>query len=190
MQAGGPERFIDIDIAQAGDAALVEQQGFQAPFEAGELFAENRQGKGAMEGFGPQMGQVGLGIRDDEPASEFAGITVTEAAAVVERQDEAVMVGGRAGGGCPVELAGHTKMDEQIRTAGEMENDVFGPTFKGLDGLTLKRGDKTGGCEGRDGAVPEDFDLAERAPFNTGPAQIAHDRFNFGQFRHEVLLRF
>jgi hypothetical protein len=161
VQVSSPERFIDINITQAGDAALIQKKGLQPAFETGKPVLKNRKGKGVKERFRPQMGQMGLGVGNDQPTAEFAGIAKTEPPSVVEREDQAVMRGGWGVGECPVKLAGHTEMDEQIGAAGEMENDVFSPAFKGTDGLTLKRGDKTGGREGRDRAVPEDFDFAE-----------------------------
>jgi hypothetical protein len=186
MQVGGPEGFIHIDIAQAGDTALIEQEGFQSAFEAGEPFAENREGKGAKERLGAEVGQVGLGIRDDQPAPELAGVAVAQAAAVIKRENDAVMGGGRGIRGCPVELAGHAEMNEQIGAAGKMQNDELSPAFDRGDGLILEPGDKLGRSERGDGTMPEDLDFAEGAATNAGPAQIAHNRFDFGQFGHQV----
>ena len=75
----GPEKaFIDINIAQAADKALVQEQGFNGPFFL--LQALIKTPGGQVKGIRGQIGQLGpfLPGGQEDQESEFPHIPITQ----------------------------------------------------------------------------------------------------------------
>jgi hypothetical protein len=113
MKAGAPEAFVGVDVAQAAQHVLIEQERFYTSLARAQPAAEFRFSQ--LERIGAQGGdQRGklLG-RGDAHVAEAADIRVAKLAAVVEREPDVGV--GRGGGGGFVEdqLASHAQMDDQ-----------------------------------------------------------------------------
>lgn len=52
MQAGQEQGFIGVDIADAGDKALIQQEWFEGPFSLREKGVESVCGEMRFKGFG------------------------------------------------------------------------------------------------------------------------------------------
>ena len=77
MEAGIPQGFIDIDVAQPGQEVLVQQQGFELAAVRGQSFFKLPGGKLPGKGFRSQAVEYGRAVRKIESA-EFAGVMISQ----------------------------------------------------------------------------------------------------------------
>lgn len=76
VYAGGEEGFVGIDIAEAGDQALVEEGGLDG--SAGGSEESGEAGGGEVERFGAEVLRGGLDGRQKPDGSEAAGVAKAE----------------------------------------------------------------------------------------------------------------
>ena len=159
VDLGGEECFIGIDVAEAAEKGLVEQEGFDAGLaafgEGGEFVGGEIEGVWAAAGV----------IESPKHFAEFAYVVVAEGA-FVEMDAGA---GEFAGFGREEELAGHPEVDEQ-HAFGEIDDDELAVAADGGDGLAddVGRGDA--------------FDRFDAAA-GEYESEAADDGFDFGEFR-------
>jgi len=86
MDAGAPERFVDVDVPQACDRPLVEQRSLHRRTPAGEPLAESPGREGSLERLTAEPLRkvraelVGL---EQEPRAEAADVTIRNIRSVV-----------------------------------------------------------------------------------------------------------
>jgi hypothetical protein len=81
VEAGAPERFAGVDIADAGYVGLIQQEVFQWALGSGEQLGQARWGEIAREG---------IDTENREPRailSRFPSVNATEVAAIGEAED-------------------------------------------------------------------------------------------------------
>jgi hypothetical protein len=183
VDAGGEEGFVAIDVAHAGEAALVEEEGFDGLAARGQELAES--GAGDFERLGAEFGQGRRGVSfelvEEPPAAEFADVAEADEAAAGETEVDMVMFAA-LGGGIDGKTAGHAEVDEDGEAAGEVEADEFSATRDAADGAAGE------GLEG-DGLAAEaargvEVEAEDAAADEAGAAQLADYRFDFGEFGH------
>src|SRR4051812_4824366 len=72
MDGGAVEGFVDVDVAKAGDEALVEEGGLDGAMGVEEASGEAARREG--EGLGSHVGVTCITVREDEDAAESAGV--------------------------------------------------------------------------------------------------------------------
>src|SRR5579883_2429730 len=131
MDAGGEEALVGVDVAQAREEFLIEQEGLDAGFTAqarAKIFEADLQGLGAERGLG-----------SEGYAPELARVVV-EQDAVVEREDG---VGVLAGVTRNEQLPGHAEMDSQGALV-QREDDKLASPVHPLNGAPGQaRGERT-----------------------------------------------
>src|SRR5579883_868424 len=197
-QPGPVQGFADIDVAEPGDEALVEQRRLERPFAAGEQAGK----RGAVQIVAERLetepferrGVARLVERLDPHRAEAARIVVDDARAVGEADRHMIMRRiFRAGEmefarrrllpvALDAERPRHAEMHDQSLAAVEMDENVFGaarqlddrPADQPLDEALRKRRAQIG---------PRQHDaLDPRADHRRGEALA--DGFDFGEFRH------
>src|SRR6516165_5900740 len=113
VQPGAEERFVRVDVADAGHDTLIEQHGLQTPRRLGELLAPVVPVE--SERLGPEScrrercierGATGV----ERGAAEAADVAKTQFGAVVESEDKMRMVVARGGTRDDGELSRHAEM--------------------------------------------------------------------------------
>ena len=114
MDAGGEERLVGVDVADAGDGALVEEHGLDGRASVRQRLAQLGGGERGVERLRAE-GADGLLGRFDEPhLAELAEVGVAQLAAVVEGDDGADVGVGRVAGVTVQEGAGHAQVDGEV----------------------------------------------------------------------------
>ncbi len=94
-QSGAIERLADIDVAEPGDDALIEQGGLDRGHLAGEFGSEIGAVEPRLERLRPEAGQqrvpVGLAAPHIIEQAETARVVEADDGAVVEGQDHVVV---------------------------------------------------------------------------------------------------
>lgn len=185
VEAGEEQGFIGVDVADAGDAALVEQGGFEGDGAPAQGVPEGCGVEGVAERFGAELGEgVGHGVYDVDGA-EFADINEAELVSIVELEDGAgerlLGMVGRA----EVEAAGHAEVDDAAASVVELQAEVLAAPLDGLEGASAQLGADVGGGSpaqqafraGREGEVGDAAPADQRF-------ELAADSFDFGEFGH------
>ena len=130
MEPRRPQRLVRVDVADAGEERLVEQQRLepalalaQPPPEIADrerllerLRSDTREDGRAAHGVDELAGHRIAAVQPDPP--EFADVAEADLAAIGEFQDQAHVRIHRRLGGDDEELPGHLEMDGQRRIAG------------------------------------------------------------------------
>lgn len=188
VDAGVPERFAGVDVADAGDAGLVEEGGLDGGSGLGEDLLEDLLGEGGFEGLGAEGVFEGFDflVVDEDDFAEGAGVVEDDDAVVGEAEPDAGGVGAEAVIGQDVEVAGHAEVDVEVEGFVEEDEDVFGAAADGGDGGTVD-GFEIGGEVGSDDAGAFDFDGVDGG-VKDGVAEAADDGLDFGEFGHGLIL--
>jgi len=182
----GPEGFVDVDVAEAGDVFL----GEEALFEAGAgLLPVGEVGGGDGEGVGAEVlgfgGEGFLEGRVEGEATEAARVAEADIVAIGEGEEDVGVFGDGGIGGDAIDAAGHAEVEDEGRVGG------FGGDEEEFFAVAMGAGEVAIG-EGSEGGVfwleeigAEDFYgadfLAEEKGF-----QGSADFFDFGEFRHFI----
>ena len=203
LEAGPEKSLADVDVAEAGDDALVHEEGLEvglppqrAPGQIGavEIVAQRLDAEAGEEGI---LGEIAL--RDQRHVAEAAGVVVGDDGAAGHGEDQvvvlsviAVLVDVLAERQVPLAAAvgdgqppGHAEVHGQHLVPIEMDQDVLGapaeaqhaPAGQAL-GEALRQG------EAQVGAPL--LHPHERAPGEHGLQARAH-RLDLGQLRHGCL---
>jgi hypothetical protein len=186
MDAGAPEAFVRIDIAEAAHAPLVEQQRLDPRSAAAKkrekfLFAR-------LERIQPQSAEQFLERRSIQQthAAKSPDVVQAELAAVVQRDPHMGMKRNRVGRVVKSEPTGHAQMDEQAGALApfspvEFKQKKFSIAAHFGNPASRQRMQKPR-------RVLDEVGLPEAHPDNSSrakrAAQAPSDRFNFGKFGH------
>ena len=80
-----PKRFIDVDVPQASDAPLVEQERFDGRAPAGSGFKDLAGGEALLEWLWAALTHDLIWVGDKVPSAEFSDIAPTQLMAVVQK---------------------------------------------------------------------------------------------------------
>ncbi len=189
VQPRAEERLVDVDVAEAGEERLVEQQRLQA-------HPPPRQGRGerlgrpvVAERLRPEraqaVGQLGIVQQRDPP--EAADVAEAQLVAVREGERRALEAVARRGVRQDAQLPGHPQVDHQVLAAVQIDDQELGaaadpahpPPGQPLrQCLRRRRGDR---------ARPFEEAQASEGAADDLPLQAAADRFDFGEFGHRRL---
>ena len=135
---GPPQGLADVDVAEARDDALVEEDRLHRREAAGHAGGEGGGGEGVAEGLGAEAGEQRVGVehgrRHEVDQAEAAGVVEGEAGAVVEVEDDVVVLFGRRvrvvedadRGAGDEDAAGHAEVDDQRLAAVEVGEEILG----------------------------------------------------------------
>ena len=97
IEAGAEERFAHVDVAEAGDDALVHQEGLEVDFLAACPPGEIGRVQVVAQGLDAQAAKESVlfyfGSRDQRHVSETAGIVVRDDGAARHRENQVVVLG-------------------------------------------------------------------------------------------------
>ncbi len=195
VDAGPPQGLVCIDVAHPGDDGLGEEQGLDRRTTSGEFGRERLDGEVRGQGFGPECGQGGdVGCVspdiDHARATESAGITHAQDAAVVEFEGDAV-VGANVVGSSrrDAQRPAHPEVQHEfewfraVRGLQRQQEELAAPGHLG-DGVprgAIEVGDP--GCRVR---IPPHVDDAAARQFGNELATDGLDLRQFGQGRVSV----
>lgn len=91
VQAGQVKGFVGVDVSQAGEESLVEQQRFELAMVGVQADVEGFGRQGFVERFGAQLTQHHLRVAHQPQAAKFARVIEGEGLLVGEMEQEAVM---------------------------------------------------------------------------------------------------
>ena len=189
VDPGLEERLVGVDIADAGDPRLVEEEALDAapaPLQDGpELGQVNFKRLGAQAG---QLAARGRRIAlDAEQEAELADVAEAElVAAVAEADDEPRVFVSRRPLPREQELAGHLEVEDERPPALDLDEEHLAAPADSDDAAAAQR------LEPLPPASPEQGREEEVDP-RDGPALEARrertgDRLDFGEFRHGAIL--
>jgi hypothetical protein len=176
MNAGAEERFIGVNIADAAQEGLVEEQRFDARLVAAELGGEFIERD--FERFGAEAGNAAREVFAELDAAELAAIVVQKCRPVEGKNSVGVFGWSSA----EQQAAGHAEVDHQITAAFDGGHDELAVALYGEDAAALQA------CSHRVGIAPaKDAEIAKFGAENT-LARDGGDRadygFDFGKFGH------
>lgn len=180
-----PESFVHVDIAQSGNKFLIQQQGFDLASAGGQHLVETCQGKVICQGFGSYFSQNGLGVAGQEDAPEFAGILETQLHVSTHFQDHMFVLVARFAPVLPVQVSGHTQMNQQGQVLGQGHDNIFAPACGLLDGVPLYFFTEHGRRHTGNGSGPENPCTANDLPNDLQLVQVVHHGLYFRQLRHD-----
>ena len=183
VDAGAEEGFVGIDVADAGDGALVKQGGLDGHLAAAEGVAEDAPVECVAKGFRSEVandaGQVGFVQRPG--AAEAADVDEVEGGVAVELQDQA---GVRLNciGRAEMDAAAHHQVQDQDSVA-QTQQEVLAATVDSLDSLANESEFELLERQAKGEFGVQDCRAPDVSSYDVGD-QLAADRFNFRQLRH------
>ena len=125
VQPRAPQGLVGVDVADAGDERLVDEQRLEPRPAAADAGPELAQREPRVQRLRPDAVErvVVRAVQPDPP--ELADVAEPELAAVVERQREPLVRVGRQRRGHHEQLAGHLEVDGQEGAAGEVEDQLL-----------------------------------------------------------------
>jgi len=180
MQAGFPQGFVHVYIAQPGNKGLVQQERLELTFadrqKGSQLFGRET----SRQGLRPQVPGDGLVGGCQVGAPEFAGIVKSQLAAVIQPNDQVVVPGPMGAGPGQHKPAGHAQVKQEIQLGLQMENDIFSTAGNRGDCPFTKLPYKIGGILAGNGFGPEHPGVGDAGPRYTGGDKIVNNGLNFG----------
>jgi hypothetical protein len=132
MEARPVQRFVGVDVAQAGDESLIEEKRFQRSGVSVEAIPQNARGKAIGHGFRPESPQYAGRVVHQEDLAELASVRESQIPAVLKvetRVLESPIGRIRPHDG---QVAAHLQVDEHRRVT-ERENEVLAPALHVVD---------------------------------------------------------
>lgn len=184
MDSGEEERFISVNIPNAGDEILIEQGGLdgagglpEKSCQAGGFERERLRAEIAIGGFFAQP----------EDAAKTAWIAEADLNGAVAEIEDQVGVGlERRAGIFECELAGHAEVNVKAITVGKGDDDSLGAAIYRGDGPAGEQGGQIDVGGGDDIGTMED-DGGDFLACDSG-AKGGDDGLYFGKFGHMQLL--
>jgi len=117
VDAGVPEGFARVDVADAGDAGLVEEGWLDGRLYGCEDCFEELWSEGGFKGFGAEFGLdfLDVFVGNEVDFTEGAGVVEDKDAIVGEAAPYPCCVGTEAIVGEDVEVAGHAEVDVEMK---------------------------------------------------------------------------
>ena len=187
MQARLPEDLVGVQVADAGQEALVEEERLQASAAAAELGAEAPGGE-----LGERLGaesvveerfQLGPALEQVDP-TELSRVDEMELGAIVEAEREMGVARQRGAGLAQHQVAAHLAVDDQPAVAVQPDQEVFAPPIDGLEGSAVDGREELVGRGVRQHPRPVHRARAGDAATEDAGAQPARGRLDLGQLRH------
>ncbi len=198
MEARRPERFVSVDVADAGDERLIEQEGLQPAPARSKESAEPSQREVVAEWLGPRSGEnrrparLGHGFtgdridRIDADPAELANVAEPQLATIIEREDGPHVLIGPGRGGNHEQLPGHLQVDRHDRAARQADHELLAATADRLDASARYGGtDRLWGM-GSQGPWPRCRGILDRGAKDQA-TQVARDRLYLRQLGHVSL---
>lgn len=189
MEIHAPANFVCHPVADAGEARLVEDEGFEAG--AGSLFQQalyESEGEAGVEDFGGE-GSPRFRVFVEVGAAELTIVVVDEGEAG-EADEEVVVLVSLVVSGSDGEAARHPEMDFEGQNFVLLLEGEEEPLAVGMAGDHLRAGegrlDGDGGGIAIDAGLGVGLDGDDLFPQSRGPN--AAGEFDFGEFRHGVAL--
>lgn len=188
--AGFVERFVDVDVAEAREPALVEEDGLDrrgAPFQDS---AEVGEAEVAVDRLRAEPGGEGGDVVEEIPGAELAEVRPAQVVAVVERNLRALVLLRRIGRLPPEHPAGHAEMGDEGSAVVEREEQVLAATAEGGDGPAdeFRREDVLGDANEEMRRARIDGDASDGAADDVR-FEVAANGLDFREFGHRGSLR-
>jgi SAM-dependent methyltransferase len=180
-----PERLVGVDVPEAGDDSLVEEDGLERRPPACQLRAEPARREARAERLRAVLGrEVGLelGVLEDEPRSESPHVAIDEPRAVVERDHGALVRQRRE-----AEAPGHPQVDEECEPALEAQKQVLASTLDGDHDVALELLRDLEEIGRPRQAWVEDLHPRERSPLEAR-RELRPDRLYLGELGHSRIV--
>ena len=187
--AGLVKGLIDVDVAEAGEAPLIEQDRLDGGSPIGQAGAELLEGEGVVEGFRTEPIDDFGGGCVEPPGAELPQVGPAQVVTVVQLDDRALVLLGRRGARAPDEPAGHPQVDDENAAVVEGEHEVLPAAAHGDDRAAeevLAQRFERGAGEQVDGARV-DVDAGDAAP-DDERFEVAADGLDFREFGHESIV--
>jgi hypothetical protein len=183
MDPGTEKAFIDINVAQAADKALIQEQGLDGPFFLLQAFKKITSGQ--FEGIRGQVGQWGPflpGVQEGQK-SEFPHIPISQLQVPgVQIENEVGMLVRRLAFRNQQQLPGHPEVNDQGGFVFQADQNEFAFSFNFSDEGARKLFSEAlpGGPQQAGGPDPNRSDLPSDQLF----PKAADYGFHFRQLRH------
>jgi len=125
MDARHKESFVGVDVADASDELLVEQQGLEGSLALPDESRKLGEGKILGQGFRPQTAHHLVLVSDQVDPSEFAHVKKAQLSSVVQVKDGVAIFVGRSVAGPDRQLSGHLEVDEEAVAPGQVEDEIL-----------------------------------------------------------------
>ena len=187
VDRGAKQRLVGVDVADARDPALVEQDGLDRRAAVARLQVQVLGRELGAERLDPEA-RVEEGVELRAAERELAG---AEAARVAEGDDVAIVElqahahVGRVARRVVEQVAGHAQVHEQEHLAGGLEDEVLAPPVQALDLAALERVAQRLRVQRLTPARVQNLERAQRAPLHER-REAAADRLDLGQLGHRV----
>ena len=188
MEPGLEERFVGVNVADAGDDRLIEQDRLEIALGRLQRLRANdcasrSNGSGPRPIFVEECCSTSIRGWEESHAAETADIAETQLVAVVQREDDVRMRFARSSAATTVNWP---VMPRWTSSHGSPSSSRIHLPRRSM---ACTRWPSSCAVPGRaticGAALSAHGDLHERAAHEQRP-QIADDRFHFGQFRHDV----
>ena len=184
VNAGLKQCLISVDVADAGDKALVEQKRLDHALAPLQTLAKQGGGKGFAKRFRPQMSQQFLCIVGQIHSAKLAAVGKAQLPALIQlkaHMNPFIGAMPRIIGG-DIQTARHFEMHHQ-HIGIEFNQNIFGAPPDGMHRLAGHTRGEFGWMRRMDGLLPVVPHRLYRVS-NQRLAQPADDRLDFWQFRH------
>ncbi len=185
MNSGFPESFVHIDVAHSGNKFLIQQQGLDLASAGGQHLLETCHGKVICQGFWSYFVQNSLGVAGQEDTPELAHILETQLHVPAQFQDHMFVLVASFAPVLPVQVPGHTQMNQQGQVLGQGHDNIFAPACDPPDGAPFYFIAESGRRHTGNGPGPEHPCAANDLPDDFQLVQVVHHGLYFRQFRHD-----
>lgn len=185
------ERLVHVDVAEAGDASLVQQHRLHRRGAARESLPEVRRRERLVDGLRAEAGREKRGyIADKRPGAELPQVAPAEVVPTIQQETGALEWFGRRQRRPPHHATGHPQMGDERGAIIQLKQEVLSATAKLLDaapdevGLEdVQRDTDEAGQGGRVGIDPDDHTASHQR------GKVAADGFDFGELWHPLRVR-
>src|SRR5581483_4412976 len=189
---GVVQRLARVDVADAGEARLVEQERLDVAARGAELRAQVAGGERGIERVEAENLQLRRRrqIRSVITAqnAESARVDVAQLGGAFERKHRVRVRAARLGARLDQQVAAHAEVDEQHVLRREIDQQVLADAADGVDARVLARGAQAGAIDRAAQRKARGLD-AEHAAADEVRLQAARHRLDLGQLRHAAWLR-
>lgn len=128
-----PERFIDIDVTEAGENTLVEQDGFNFTRPLVEDLLEGTGGESLIERLRSKMAHYCLGVSAESHTAKLPGVIKSNTLARIKLQAHTVVFCYRKACGNNIKRATHPEMNEKKRLSSgvKLHANILAPSEDG-----------------------------------------------------------
>ena len=191
MEAGREQHLVRVNVPDARQESLIQQQAFQPPVPLREPPGKLLELE--LQGFGPERSQFGTGFGPGRPEAadepEFTDVPEPQLSPFSKEGDRKMgMPVPRDAARFPDEPAGHLEMKDEGAVARARDDQHLPATMDAENDGVAER------PEVRGAAVPDELGpIKTDAPDDVAddrPAQAGRDRLDFGKFGHASILHF